>query len=444
MALVYVPSQMRALVGDASTVEVAGEDIRGDIAALERTYPETVGWVIDETGKIRHHVKVFVNGEEATLGDAVRERDEVRILPAISGGAGELELLIGTRKGLIVLRGERGADMEIAARAFEGQTVEYAIKDQRTSTYLASVTSHFGPKLFTSQDPTGTWTPSEGPTFPDSADNAVERIWTIEPGEEDGVLWAGVAPAALFRSEDAGATWSLNRGLWDVPGRADWQPGGGGLCLHSISPWPGDPARLAVGISAAGVWISEDGGGSWRWGVEGLIPRYVPEDARANTTAYCVHDLQRPAAEPTTLYMQFHGGVYRSDDAGYTWADIGSERGLVSDFGFPLVVDPHDSKRAFVIPLASDGDRITPEGKVRVFETTDGGESWRPSSAGLPQEDSYLVILRQAFCHDGRDPLGLYFGATSGEVFGSVDSGARWTTLASRLPPVLSVRPSSR
>jgi molybdopterin converting factor small subunit/photosystem II stability/assembly factor-like uncharacterized protein len=442
MALVYVPSQMRALVGDLSTVELAGGDLREVIAALERSYPQTAGWVVDETGTIRHHVKVFVNGEEATLGDAVQESDEVRILPAISGGAEESELLIGTRKGLIVLRGSRDDAMEIAGRAFEGQTVEYAIRDRRSGTYLASVSSHFGPKLFTSEDPTGEWTPSEGPVFPDSADSAVERIWTVEPGEEDGVLWVGVDPAALFRSEDGGATWSLNRGLWEVPGRSEWQPGGGGLCLHSISPWPGDPEKLAVGISAAGVWISEDRGESWRVGVEGLVPRYVPEDARPNTTAFCIHDLQRSPVQPSTIYMQFHGGVYRSDDAGFTWADIGSEGGLVSDFGFPLVVDPRDSERAFVIPLASDGDRITPEGKVRVYETSDGGESWQASSTGLPQQDSYLVILRQAFCHDGRDPLGLYFGSTSGEVFGSADEGATWKTLAPRLPPVLSVRSS--
>jgi molybdopterin converting factor small subunit/photosystem II stability/assembly factor-like uncharacterized protein len=440
MALVYLPSQMRTLAGDLSTVELSGGDLREVIAALERSYPQTAGWVVDETGTIRHHVKVFVNGEEATLGDAVQESDEVRILPAISGGANGSELLIGTRKGLIILRGDRDDGMEIAGRAFEGQTVEYAIRDRRTGTYLASVTSHFGPKLFTTEDPTGEWTPSEGPVFPDSADTAVERIWTIESGEEDGVLWAGVDPAALFRSEDGGTTWSLNSGLWEVPGRSEWQPGGGGLCLHSISPWPGDPERLAVGISAAGVWISEDGGDSWSVGVEGLVPRYVPEDARANTTAFCIHDLQRSPVQPSTIYMQFHGGVYRSDDAGFTWADIGSEGGLVSDFGFPLVVDPRDAKRAFVIPLASDGDRVTPDGKVRVYETSDGGESWQASSTGLPQQDSYLVILRQAFCHDGRDPLGLYFGSTSGEVFGSADEGTTWRTLAPRLPPVLSVR----
>src|SRR5918999_111661 len=202
MALVYLPSQMRALAGDLSSIELGGGDLREVIAALESSYPQTAGWVVDETGAIRHHVKVFVNGEEATLGDAVQDSDEVRILPAISGGAEERELLLGTRKGLIVLRGDLDDGIEVAARAFEGQTVEYAIRDHRTGTYLASVSSHFGPKLFTTDDPTGEWAPSEGPVFPDSADSAVERIWTIEPGEEDGVLWAGVDPAALFRSED--------------------------------------------------------------------------------------------------------------------------------------------------------------------------------------------------------------------------------------------------
>src|SRR5919106_6531224 len=162
MALVYLPSQMRALAGDLSTVELAGGDLREVIAALERSYPQTAGWVVDETGTIRHHVKVFVNGEEATLGDAVQESDEVRILPAISGGAEETELLVGTRKGLIVLRGDRDDGMDVAGRAFEGQTVEYAIRDHRSGTYLVSVTSHFGPKLFASEDPTGEWTPSEG------------------------------------------------------------------------------------------------------------------------------------------------------------------------------------------------------------------------------------------------------------------------------------------
>jgi photosystem II stability/assembly factor-like uncharacterized protein len=144
--------------------------------------------------------------------------------------------------------------------------------------------------------------------------------------------------------------------------------------------------------------------------------------------------------QPETLYLQFHGGVYRSDDAGETWQDIGSDGGLPSDFGFPLVIDPHNPDRAFVIPLTSDLDRVTPEGKVRVYETRDRGETWNALGNGLPHQDSYLTILRQAFCSDGGDPLGLYFGAESGEVFGSPDGGATWSAVAEHLPPITSVR----
>jgi photosystem II stability/assembly factor-like uncharacterized protein len=321
--------------------------------------------------------------------------------------------------------------------------VEYAIRDPRTGTYLASVTDwHFGPRIFTSSDATKGWEPSEGPVFPKDADSSVERIWTIDPGVSDGVLYAGVAPAALFRSDDDGRTWALNRGLWDRPERKEWQPGAGGMCLHSICQWPGDPNRLAVGISAAGVWLSDDGGESWRTGFTGLDPRYIPEDAREEAVALCVHDMKRSPVEPNTFYMQFHGGVYRSDDDGQTWKDIGIDTGLPSDFGFPLVIDPTDGNRAFVLPLTGAEDRTTPEGKVRVFETADGGSAWKSSSEGLPQKDAYLTVLRQAFCGDDRGgaEMGLYFGATSGDVFGTADGAATWSTVARHLPPVLSVR----
>src|SRR5439155_10455512 len=187
------------------------------------------------------------------------------------------------------------------------------------------------------------------------------------PSERDGALWAGVAPAALFRSNDAGSSWSLVRSLWDEPSRSKWSVGAGGQCLHSIATWPGDPARVAVGISAAGVWLSNDEGETWRRGVDGIVPRYLPEPARAEAYDQCVHNLHRSPVQPDTMYMQFHGGVYRSDDAGATWNDIGTETGLPSDFGFPLVVDPRDPDRAFVIPLRGDFDRVKPDGAVRVY-----------------------------------------------------------------------------
>ena len=440
--MVHLPSQLRERAGGVAALRLDGARVADLIADLERRHPEASGWLTDERGAMRPHIKVFVNGEIAGLDDSVSAGDEVRILPAISGGEDTTELLVGTRKGLIVLRGQRGGSLDVAARAFEGLTVEYAIKAH--GTYLASVTdSHFGPRVFLADDPTGEWEPSGGPAFPADVDAAVERIWTIEAAEEDGVLWAGVAPAALFRSEDGGRSWSLNRPLWNVPSRPQWEAGGGGLCLHSICPWPGAPERLAVGISAAGVWLTDDAGESWRRGIEGLVPRYLPVEAQSGAVDLCVHDIKRSPAEPDTMYLQFHGGVYRSDDAGASWIDIGSQSGLSSDFGFPLVVDPRAPDRAFVIPLAADMDRVTPEGTVRVFETSDRGRSWASASDGLPQQHSYLTILRQAFCRDDRDPFGLYFGATSGEVFSSATEGSTWATAATRLPPVLSVHSSS-
>jgi molybdopterin converting factor small subunit len=440
MATVNLRAPLRDLAGTDS-VEIGGTTVKDVLKELERRHPASTGWVLDEQGSIRRHVNVFVNGEKAEVDAAVSERDEIHIIGAISGGA-DAELLVGTRKGLFVLRGPRGGSMKTVARKFEGTDVEFAMRDRRTGTYIASVThGQYGPHLFVADDPLGEWQEADGPVFPEDTGATLARTWVVTTGEEDGVLWAGVDPAALFRSEDGGRSWVLNRPLWDVPSRPDWQPGGGGLCLHSICTWPGDPQRMAVGISAAGVWLTEDGGDSWRPGIKGLNPRYMPEDARADTLDHCIHNMHRPPLEPSTLYMQYHGGVYRSDDAGETWIDIAA--GLPSDFGFPMALDPNDPARAFVIPLNSDGDRVTSGGAMRVFETADRGESWRALGNGLPAADAYLTILRQAFCQDGGSPVGLYFGTTGGTVFGSADGGESWDVVADRIPPVLSLRCSS-
>jgi hypothetical protein len=352
------------------------------------------------------------------------------------------ELLVGTKKGLFVLEGEAGSPFEVAARAFAGQSVEYAMRDPRTGRYLASVTSWFyGPKIWITDDPAGDWDQAEGVELPEGGEEAVKRIWVIVPGEEEGLLFAGGDPGVLFESRDGGATWSLNDGLWNQPTRPDWSPGAGGLCVHTIASWPGDPNRLLVAISAVGIWLSEDGGKTWSHGNEGLVARYMPEESREGTLDLCVHDVRRSPTRPERLFMQFHDGVYRSDDAGTTWIDIGTDTGLPSDFGFPIAVDPADPDSAYVIPLTGSGDRVTPDGAVRVYETRDGGASWTARTDGLPQENAYLTVLREAFDSTGSgNGLELYFGATSGHVFGSADAGATWGTTAEKLPPVYSVR----
>jgi photosystem II stability/assembly factor-like uncharacterized protein len=352
------------------------------------------------------------------------------------------ELLVGTKKGLFLLEGEPGSGFEIKARAFAGQPVDFATRDPRSGRLLATVTSPFyGPKIFyTDGDPDSEWEQTEGVALPEGSDQALERIWVIARGEADGTLYAGGDPGVLFESHDGGASWEINAGLWEQPSRPHWQPGGGGLCLHSICTWPGDPDKLAVAVSAAGMWLTEDGGRTWRRGNEGLNPRYLPDEALKDENAgRCVHHVERAPRQPKRMFMQFHGGVYRSDDAGESWADIGGG-GLPSDFGFPLMVDPTDPDSAYVIPLVADMDRVTPDGRVRVYETRDGGSSWAPQGDGLPAEHAYLTVLRQAFGRVGEgEQLELYFGATSGDLFGSDDAGATWSTVATRLPPVFSV-----
>jgi photosystem II stability/assembly factor-like uncharacterized protein len=349
------------------------------------------------------------------------------------------EVIVGTKKGLFALEGEPGGDFAVTARAFAGEPVDYATRDPRTGRVLATMSSPFyGPKVFWADDPGGEWSEASGVALPEGGEDTLKRIWVIVPGEDDGLVYAGGDPGVLFESRDGGESWSLNEALWEHPTRAKWEPGGGGLCLHSIVPWPGDPDRLAVAVSAAGVWLTEDGGRSWERGNEGLVARYAPEDAPPDEVGLCVHRLERAPARPERVFMQFHGGVYRSDDAGATWTDIGD--GLPSDFGFPVVVDPADPDSAYVVPLVADVDRVTPEAKVRVYETRDAGASWAPRGDGLPSRDAYLTVLRRAMATTGEgDGMHIYFGATSGEVFGSSDAGATWSTVAPRLPPVYSV-----
>ncbi len=353
------------------------------------------------------------------------------------------ELLAGTKKGLFVLEGRPGGSFEVGLRAFDGDPVDFAIRDPRSGRVIVA-TGHpvYGPKIFYTDDPGGEWTQATGVELPEESGQALVRLWVIVPGEAPGLLYAGGDPGVLFESHDGGESWKLNQALWQEPTRPQWQPGGGGLCLHSIATWPGDPQRLAIAVSAAGVWLSDDGGQSWRRGNQGLLARYLPEEVREASNQLCVHHVERSPSSPERMFMQFHGGVYRSDDAGESWSDIAE--GLPSDFGFPLTVDPADPDSAYVIPLKADTDRVTAEGRVLVWQTRDAGANWKPCGDGLPQRDAYLTILRQAFTQAGEgESLELYFGTTSGEVFGSGDAGTSWFSAARRLPPIYSLIASS-
>ena len=348
------------------------------------------------------------------------------------------ELTVGTKKGLFVLEGNPGGEFKVRCRAFPGEPIDFALRDPGSGRLIATSTSPFyGPKIWFADDPGGEWTQAEGVALPEGGEEALERIWVIVPGE-GGSLWAGGDPGVLFESRDGGQSWELNGALRRHRVDEDWQPGGGGLCLHSIVPWPGDPDRLSVAVSAAGVWHTEDHGQTWHRGNRGINPPYLPEEAREESSPLCVHRMERAKRDPRRMFIQFHGGVYRSDDAGQNWSYIGD--GLPSDFGFPIALDPSDPDSAYVIPLTGDFDRVTPEGVVRVYETRDGGRSWTPRGDGLPAREAYLTVLRRAFGQVGEgDALQLYFGATSGDVFGTGDAGATWSTVATRLPPVFSV-----
>jgi photosystem II stability/assembly factor-like uncharacterized protein len=350
------------------------------------------------------------------------------------------QLLVGTRKGLFVLEGEAPAQFEITRREFVGEPVDYAMRDPRSGRFFASVTSPFwGPRIWFTDDLEADWEPARGVSLPKAGKAALKRIWVITAGERAGTIYAGGDPGVLFESRDDGATWELNRALWEHPTRTRWRPDSGGLSVHSIAPWPGEPDRLALAISAAGVWLTQDGGATWEHGNQGIVADYLPEETRERAIDLCVHHLERAGLAPERLYMQFHGGVYRSDDAGRSWIDIAA--GLPHDFGFPVVLDPADPDRAFLIPVTTS-DRVT-DGRVVVWETTDAGTTWMDRTAGLPQQDAYLSVLRQAFSVSGAGPtLALYFGATSGEIFGSPDGAATWSTLARRLPAIASVRAS--
>jgi len=352
-------------------------------------------------------------------------------------------VMVGTMKGLFLFTGPDREHLTMSGPHLAGRAVYAAAYDGRNgrSRVIASAASmHWGAALVTSDDLGTTWHDPDLPVvaFPADTGAALANIWQIELGhaDEPDVLWVGVEPAALFRSVDAGASFELVRGLWDHPHRPQWQPGGGGLCLHTVLPHPGDRDRMAVAVSAAGFYRSEDGGSTWSASNSGIKAPFLPDpDVEFGQ---CVHKVARDAGDPDRLYLQHHWGLYRSDDGGGTWQGISN--GVPSDFGFPMVAHPRTPGTAYCIPLESDMVRLTPEAKIRVYRTTDAGGAWATVGTGLPDKDAHATILRDAFTTDGMDPAGLWFGTRTGQVYGSADEGETWRELAGMLPPVTCVR----
>ena len=362
----------------------------------------------------------------------------------VTPSAGDSLLLVGTMKGAFVFRADASRSRwESGGPYFPGSAVYALAYDSRAGRrrlWAGPNHMHFGAILRSSDDFGRAWTePVEANVkFPDTSGAALKQIWQVVPGREHepDTIYCGVEPAALFVSRDAGASWSLSEGLWNHPQRERWQPGGGGLCLHTIALDPEQPARIRVAISTGGMYVTEDGGASWRPSNHGVRAEFLPD--KYPEFGQCVHKIAQARRRPDRFYLQNHWGLYRSDDRGETWIDVAN--GVPSDFGFALGIHPRDPDSAWIVPLESDGFRCTPDGKLRVFRTSDAGASWQPLGDGLPQSDAYETVLRDAFAVDTRDPCGVYFGTRSGKLFASADEGGHWQTLAEGLPPIVAVK----
>jgi photosystem II stability/assembly factor-like uncharacterized protein len=349
-------------------------------------------------------------------------------------------LAIGTRKGLWLATSEDRRSWSLSSPHFlmtEVPSVGIDVRAGRTRLMVGVRSEHFGPTVVHSDDLGVTWDEPPGGAirFPADTGAAVERIWQLQPDAADrpGVVWAGCEPISVWRSEDGGCSFALERGLWDHPHRTEWGAGYGGAAAHTVVPGP--DATVHVAMSTGGVYRTTDGGGSWRPRNSGIGAYFMP--GPAPEFGQCVHKIARDAADPRRLYAQNHHGVYRSDDDGDTWTSIAD--GLPSDFGFVMLAHPSRGGTIWVVPLVADGERVPPGGRLTVHRSDDAGETWRELRAGLPDVE-FNAVLRDAACVDGGDRAGVYLGTRGGDVYASADEGESFTHVAGHLPDVLCVR----
>lgn len=360
--------------------------------------------------------------------------------------SGDALLLVGTMKGAFVLRaGAERNDWQVGGPYFPGRAIyamAYDNRNGRNRLWAAVNSSYWGSYLSSSEDFGKTWTEPEtyGVKFPADTDASLKQIWQIVSGNNDepDTLYCGVEPAALFRSDDAGETWSLVRGLHDHPHRPLWQPGGGGLCLHTVLPDPKNKKRMHIAISTGGVYRTDDGGETWQPRNVGVRAQFLPPEQWYPEFGQCVHKIVSHPSNPNRMFLQNHWGLYRSDDGGDSWNDIAN--GVPSDFGFALDVDPNAPDSAFIVPLESDEFRCTPEAKLRVYRTRNAGDQWEALTNGLPQENAFETVLRDALSTDEQNPTGVYFGTRNGKLFGSRNAGSSWETIEEGLPPIVCVK----
>lgn len=355
--------------------------------------------------------------------------------------AGDTVVLLGTKRGLFLLRSRDRITWECEATALSGTQVYHAALDLRGGRqriFAADNGDFFGTFLRYSDDFGQTWRePERGIQFPEESGLSLKNIWMIEPGRrsEPDVVYAGVDPATLWVSEDAGVTWSLNEALANHPTRSEWNPGAGGLCLHTIIPDYSNPARMWLGISAVGCLRTDDNGQSWQFMNKNTRASFLPDPYPE--FGQCLHRMTQHPTQPEILYQQNHCGIYKTEDGAESWTDIQGE--LPSEFGFPIALDAHHPDTVYTVVERPDG-RCNVGDDFTVYRTQDGGASWQPLTNGLPQGQGVrLGVLRHGMCTDSHDPCGVYVGTNTGQLFVSADGGEQWRLAADYLPPIYSV-----